>query len=285
MNVLIIGAHGQLGTELQKACPQNIEIVAMDFPEIDLCNRDSIYQAVKDSEPDWVINAAAYTAVDLAESEPDKAALINSGGVRHLAQAVKEQGGRLVHISTDFIFDGQKGRPYLPDDTPAPQSVYGQTKRDGENAVLEISGDQSLIIRTAWLYSVTGNNFVKTMLKLMAERDSLNVVDDQIGTPCCASGLAQTVWQAIERKVTGIFHWTDAGVASWYDFAVAIQEDALALGILEEQIPVNPIPSISYPTPAKRPSYSVLDKTSAINEIGMVPVHWRVQLREMLKEL
>ena len=285
MKVLIIGANGQLGTELQKSCPQNIGITAVDFPEVDLCDSASVYRIVKETAPDYVINAAAYTAVDLAESEPERAALINSEGVRHLAQAVKEQGGRLVHISTDFIFDGQKGTPYLPEDTPSPQSVYGRTKLDGENAVREIFGDQSLIIRTAWLYSVTGNNFVKTILKLMAERDSLNVVDDQIGTPCCASGLAQTVWKAIDKEATGIFHWTDAGVASWYDFAVAIQEEALTLGILEKPIPVNPISSISYPTPAKRPSYSVLDKTAAINELDMVPVHWRVQLRDMLKGL
>ncbi len=285
MKILINGANCQLGTELQKFCPENIAVIAVDFPEVDLCDNTSIYRIVKETAPDWVINAAAYTAVDQAESEPVKARLINTEGVKHLAIAVKKQGGRLVHISTDFIFDGKKSSPYLPGDEAAPQSVYGQTKLGGEKAVLEIFGDKSLIIRTAWLYSVTGNNFVKTMLRLMGERESLKVVDDQIGTPCCASGLAQAVWKAIEKDAAGTFHWTDAGVASWYDFAVAIQEEALAIGLLKTQIPVNPIPAINYPTPAKRPSYSVLEKSSALGAFGISSVHWRVQLRSMLKEL
>ncbi len=285
MKVLIIGSEGQLGSELKRTCPSEISLTALDYPEVDLCNKESIYKCIKEISPDWVINAAAYTAVDLAETEQDKAYEINCKGVRHLAMAVEKEGGRLVQISTDFVFDGKKGSPYLPDDTTNPESVYGKTKLDGEKAVLEILGEQALIIRTAWLYSKTGNNFVKTMLCLMNEKDNLNVVDDQIGTPCWAFGLAMAVWSAIDKNVSGVFHWTDAGAASWYDFAVAIQEEALNIGLLQKHIPVNPVSSISYPTPAKRPAYSVLDKSSVLEILEVELVHWRVQLRNMLQDL
>lgn len=285
MKVLIIGSEGQLGSELRKTCPSEISLTALDYPEVDLCDKESIYRCIKKVSPDWVINAAAYTAVDLAETEQEKAWDINCKGVRHLASAVKEEGGRLVQISTDFVFDGKKGSPYLPDDATNPESIYGKTKLEGEKSVLEVFGEKALIIRTAWLYSKTGNNFVKTMLRLMDVKDSLNVVDDQIGTPCWAFGLAKIVWAAIDKNVAGIFHWTDAGVASWYDFAVAIREEALNIGLLQKQIPVNPIPAINYPTPAKRPSYSVLDKSSTLKKLEITSVNWRIQLRRMLKEL
>lgn len=285
MKVLIIGSEGQLGSELRRTCPSEISLTVLDYPEIDLCDKDSIDSCLKAIFPDWVINAAAYTAVDLAETEPEKAYEINCKGVKHLAKVVKEEGGRFVQISTDFVFDGKKSNPYLPDDTTNPESVYGKTKRDGEKAVFDVFGEKSLIIRTAWLYSKTGNNFVKTMLRLMSEKDSLNVVDDQIGTPCWAFGLANMVWAAIDKNISGLYHWTDAGAASWYDFAVAIQEEALSIGLLQKKIPVIPITSKDYPTPAKRPAYSVLNKVSTLKAIGITPVHWRVQLRNMLEEL
>jgi len=284
VKILIIGSEGQLGSELKRTCPSEISLTALDYPEVDLCDRESIYNCIREISPDWVINAAAYTAVDLAEAEQNKAYEINCKGVKHLATAVKEGGGRLVQISTDFVFDGKKSSPYLPDDATNPESVYGKTKLEGEKAVLEIFGEKALIIRTAWLYSKTGYNFVKTMLRLMNEKKSLNVIDDQIGTPCWAFGLALAVWKAIEKNISGTLHWTDAGAASWYDFAVAIQEEALSIGLLQKQIPVNPISSKYYPTPAKRPAYSVLDKSSALKNLEITSIHWRAQLRKMLIE-
>ena len=190
----------------------------------------------------------------------------------------------MVYISTDFVFNGQNFKPYLPDDTLDPKSVYGKSKLKGEQAVRKILGDKALIIRTAWLYSVHGNNFVKTMLKLMKEKSSLNVIDEQIGTPTWAKGLAQAIWTALEKNLTGTFHWTDAGVASWYDFATAIQEEGLEAGLINSAIPILPVGTGQYPTPAKRPMYSVLDKTSFWHFTNIKPVHWRVQLRSMLKE-
>lgn len=285
MKILVIGSEGQLGSELKKTCPGDCVLTAVDYPDIDLCDAASVTTCIGDASYDVVINAAAYTAVDLAETEPDKARKVNSEGVRAVATAVKNTGARLVHISTDFVFDGEKGSPYLPEDKPNPQSVYGQTKLDGEKAVIDILGENALIIRTAWLYSATGSNFVKTMLRLMAERESLSVVDDQIGSPCWALGLATAIWRAIEKKCTGVFHWTDAGVASWYDFALAIQEEGLAKGLISKEIPVTPIASKEYPTPAKRPPYSVLDKSTFLNILEIKPVHWRIQLRSMLNEL
>lgn len=285
MKVLLIGSQGQLGSELRKTCPLGIILTALDYPEVDLLDKESIYKCIKEISPNWVINAAAYTSVDLAETEYEKAYDINCEGVRHLATALKEEGGKLVQISTDSVFDGKQGRPYMPGDPTNSESVYGKTKIGGEDAIIDVFGEKALIIRTAWLYSIAGNNFVKTMLRLMSEKDALNVVDDQIGTPCWAYGLANAIWTAIDKKAIGIFHWTDAGAASWYDFAVAIQEEAFNIGLLQQMIPVNPIPSVDYPTPAKRPLYSVLDKSLTLKSLGLPTVHWRVQLRKMLEEL
>ena len=235
--------------------------------------------------PDCIINAAAYTAVDKAEQEKDLAFRINDHAVRDIAGLCQENKIRLVHISTDFVFSGKHFQPYLPEDPSEPLSVYGLSKQKGEQAVAEILAGCALTIRTAWLYSIHGNNFVKTMLSLMRDKPSLTVIDEQIGTPTWANGLAKALWSALENRLTGIFHWTDAGVASWYDFAVAIQEEALNIGLLEKAIPILPVPSSRFPTPAERPMYSVLDKTSFWQALNITPVHWRVQLRTMLKEL
>lgn len=285
MKILIVGANGQLGWELQRTVPEGVEIAAADMPEIDITKPESI-AAVMDKEcPAWVINCAAYTNVDGAESDRDAAHAINGDGAGNLARAASMSGARLVHISTDFIFSGESGRPYRPGDAPAPQSVYGSTKLAGEKAVAEVLGEETLIIRTAWLYSSHGKNFVHTMIRLMGEKPALTVIEDQIGTPCWAMGLAQAVWAAVEKNLSGIYHWTDAGAASWYDFAVAIQEEALAAGLLEKSIPVKPIPTEAYPTPARRPAYSVLDKTSTWEATGLTPRHWREQLRRMIGEI
>ncbi|HSR36471.1 MAG TPA: dTDP-4-dehydrorhamnose reductase, partial [Desulfurivibrionaceae bacterium] len=205
-------------------------------------------------------------------------------GAVNLAEAAREQDAFLVQLSTDFVFDGNRSRPYAPGDTPAPLGVYGATKLAGEVAVQQILGHYSAIVRTSWLYSSHGHNFVKTMLRLMKERDAVRVVADQIGTPTWAHGLAVAVWQIAGRTLSGIHHWGDGGVASWYDLAVAIQEEALSLGLLARAVPVLPIATANYPTPARRPSYSVLDKTATWELLGGPPPHWRVQLRRMLQE-
>ncbi len=191
----------------------------------------------------------------------------------------------LIHISTDFIFNGKGYHPYKPDDNPNPISVYGLSKLKGEKAVLKILKDNSLIIRTAWLYSSHGANFVKTMLSLMKDKKDLTIIDEQIGTPTWANGLANTIWMAIEKKISGVHHWTDAGIASWYDFANAIHEEALHEGLLKKPVTILPVPTSHYPTPAQRPMYSVLDKTSFWELLDIKPIHWRTQLRSMLKDL
>ena len=285
MKVLLIGATGQLGWELVRTCPDTIELSALDCPEIDLCSRQSVEQCMRKVSPDCIINAAAYTAVDLAEQEEKAADLLNHQAVLELATLCEENKIRLVHISTDFVFNGQHFRPYTPEDIPCPESVYGKSKLEGERAVEQVMGHRALIIRTAWLYSAHGHNFVKTLLHLMKEKDELKVIDEQVGSPTWAFGLARAIWASVEKELTGLFHWTDAGVASWYDFAVAIQEEALPAGLLTRAIPIFPVPTSEYPTPAKRPLYGVLDKRSMWQATGIIPVHWRVQLRSMLKEL
>ncbi len=283
MKVLVLGSNGQLGWELQRTCPAGIDLTLCDFPKVDFTRSDSIHQCIKAATPDCIINAAAYTAVDKAESESALADRINHLAVREIAVLCRKNRIRLVHISTDFVFSGKNHKPWLPQDPPYPISEYGRTKLRGEQAVLETL-DTPLIIRTAWLYSAHGANFVKTMLRLMNEKPALTVIDEQIGTPTRARGLADIVWQAARRNLSGIFHWTDAGVASWYDFAVAIQEMALDLGLIKAAIPILPVPAAAFPTPAKRPMYSVLDKTATLQALDVSPVHWRTQLKAMLTE-
>lgn len=284
MKVLLLGAGGQLGRELQHTCPAGIHLTVCDRPGVDLTRTQTIRQCIQTTPPDWIINTAAYTAVDKAESEPETADCVNHLAVREIASLCREHDIRLVHISTDFVFSGHHCRPYRPDDPPDPVSVYGRSKLKGEQAIQKIL-DQSLIIRTAWLYSVHGTNFVKTMLRLMHEKPFLTVIDEQVGTPTWARPLAEVIWQAVRQNLSGLFHWTDAGVASWYDFAVAIQELALDLGLVNTAVPILPVPATAFPTPAQRPFYSVLDKTALQKVLGIPPVHWRTRLKIMLTEM
>jgi len=285
MKVLLLGSNGQLGWELTRTCPENITLTTCDYPKVDFGSTSSISQCINATQPDCIINAAAYTTVDKAEQERDLVYRTNHDAVREIAEICRKNIIPLVHISTDFIFNGQNFKPYQPNDAPDPKSVYGKSKLKGEQSVRNILDDQALIIRTAWLYSSHGNNFVKTMLRLMEEKTSLNVIDEQIGTPTWGFGLAQAIWTALGKNIKGTFHWTDAGVASWYDFAMAIQEEGLQAGLLDKSIPILPVLSYQFPTPAKRPMYSVLDKTSFWQAAEIAPVHWRVQLRSMLKEV
>jgi len=285
MKVLLIGANGQLGWEVQRTCPGNVSLSVCDYPKIDLCSNTSIKDCIKNTAPDCIINAAAYTAVDKAEQDKKAAFKINHEAVSNIAVLAKKNDIKLVHISTDYVFNGKSFKPYRPEDSPSPESVYGSSKLEGEMEAVRILGDNVLIIRTAWLYSSHGQNFVKTMLNLMQEKEHLRVVDDQIGTPTWAYGLAQAIWTAIDKNLIATFHWTDAGIASWYDFAMAIQEEGFSAGLLNKVIPIFPVPAAQFPTPAKRPLYGVLDKSSMWRATHIKPVHWHVQLRSMIKEL
>lgn len=285
MKVLITGANGQAGHELCRSAPNHVELLCLDRNRLDIGDGVAVERMLRAERPALIINAAAYTAVDKAETEREQAFAVNATGAANLAEAAAEIGARLLHISTDFVFDGSKSSPYRADDRTNPLSVYGASKLAGELSVQERCPG-TLIVRTAWLYSAHGHNFVKTILRLLGEREQLTVVADQVGTPTWAGSLAAAIWAAAARpKLRGIYHWSDAGVASWYDFALAIQEEALQLGLLTKAIPIKPITTSDYPTPARRPPYSVLDKTSAWRDFAITGRHWRVALRKMLKEL
>lgn len=286
MKIVIIGKNGQLGWELQRTVPEGIDFVALSSAELDITNSGEVAGIVGLHSPNIVINAAAYTAVDTAESDVDRAFAINAEGPANLANAALGIGARLVHVSTDFVFDGQKSSPYLPEDETNPTGVYGASKLAGEHNIKAINSFKNCaVLRTAWVYSAHGNNFVKTMLRLMRARDQLGVVADQVGSPTWANGLAHAVWRLALSDLNGMYHWTDAGVASWYDFAVAIMEEGVSLGLLEHEIVIRPLQTKEYPTPAQRPPYSVLDKTASWSGLGMPPVHWRKALRGMMAEL
>jgi dTDP-4-dehydrorhamnose reductase len=277
MIVLVTGGSGQLGQALQ--------FVAADYPEIefhfassaeaDITDKKKLIAVFERLKPDFCVNAAAYTAVDKAENEPEKAALINVTGAKNLAEICKAFNATLIHISTDFVFDGSKQSPYSETDATNPQGVYGQTKLLGERAI-ENTGGKYYIVRTSWLYSQFGANFMKTMLRLASERDSLNIVNDQIGTPTHAVDLAHAIAKIIlsTKHEYGLYHYSNEGVASWYDFAKKIFE------INNVKIDVNPIPTSQFPTPAKRPAYSVLDKSKIKRVFGVSVRDWQTSLEK-----
>ena len=284
MSIVVIGNAGQLSFELVRILGE--DTICLGPEDTDITNEAVLSETLSKLAPSVIINAAAYTAVDKAEEDFDLCHAINATAVENLAKYCKQSGAFLVHVSTDYVFNGHKGSPYLTDDTIEPQGVYGKTKADGEKALLELLPNASCLIRTAWVYSSHGNNFVKTMLRLMADKPQLSVIDDQIGTPTWAKGLAEVCVSAAQNKSQGVYHWTDEGVASWYDFALAIQELGIEKGLLSSAIPVLPIPSSQYPTPASRPHYSVLDKTSTRDTFSSLNLtHWRTQLSAMMDEL
>ena len=280
MRVLITGANGQLGGALQKTAPDGVELNAIDIDDVDFTDDAMLRARLAVEAPDILINAAAYTAVDKAEEEQELAQAVNADAVGVMAQAMKEQGGKLVHVSTDFVFDGQSSQAYRPDDARAPISVYGRTKAAGEDHLQETD----LLVRTAWVYEAGGANFVRTMIRLMKERDELSVVADQLGSPTWATGLAQIIWGLIAKQAQGVFHHSDAGVASWYDFAVAISEEARACGLLDNAPTIRPIVTAQYPTAAARPAFSLLDCRATRELLGEPAIHWRDNLRAMLNE-
>lgn len=281
MVVLVTGASGQLGQALQFIAPNHPEIqfVFCDSTKLDITNLNNVEQLFKQFEPDFCINAAAYTAVDKAEIEPKKAHLINVVGAKNLAEICKKFDTVLLHISTDFVFDGTKDLPYTEDDFPNPTGVYGQTKLDGEKAIQE-AWQKHFIIRTSWVYSKFGNNFMKTMLRLASERDKLSVVNDQIGTPTNAVDLAEvlvkictSIFLLPSSNLFGIYNFSNEGQCSWYDFAKKIFEFNNIKTNLE------PIPTTSFPTPAKRPAFSVLDKSKIKKVFGVEVKNWETSLK------
>lgn len=283
MKIIVIGKSGQLAWELNQLSSNQHEIICLGRSEIDLLDFEAILETMQLQKVDGVINASAYTAVDKAETDTNNAYALNSNAVRNLAQVCKTLAVPFVHISTDFVFHGDKGVPYLPDDKIRPLGVYGASKAQGEQQITQIYPENSTIIRTSWVYSTHGNNFVKTMLNLMRTKPQLGVISDQIGSPTYAKGLASVCLASLTNSVKGIHHYTDTGVASWYDFAVAIQHIGIELGLLDKIIPIKPITSDQYPTPAKRPHYSVLNKSSLANALPQLAfVHWQEQLRTMM---
>ncbi len=272
---LVVGANGQLGSELKLQLQG--KAVYVDRTELDITDKAAVEAFVAQHQFEAIINCAAYTAVDKAESDEKVAELINVEGPRNLAAT----GLPLVHISTDYVFDGTACRPYSEDDEPNPQTAYGRTKLAGEKAVME-TAQTAVIIRTAWLYSTFGNNFVKTMRKLGAERDSLNVVFDQVGTPTYAKDLAAAIVAILPQMKAGtkeIYHFSNEGVCSWYDFALAVMAQS------DLNCEVLPIESKDYPTPAKRPHYSVLNKTKIKRDFGIKINNWAVSLAECVEKL
>ena len=284
MNILVTGCYGQLGTEINRiaATDHTYQWHFTDIDTLDICNPNAVERYFADHGIDVCINCAAYTAVDKAEDEPELAEKVNVEAPRILAECCKRHEATLVHISTDYVFDGNGNNPYRVDDITAPTSVYGKTKRDGEIAVQD-SGCNHIIVRTAWLYSSTGKNFVKTMLMLGDTRDEINVVNDQRGCPTWAHDLAFAIVNLLEKygkePVKETFHFTNEGQITWYDFAVAI----MAIG--GKTCKVNPITTDQYPTKAKRPAYSVLDLSRIKEVTGMEIPFWRDSLMKCIEEI
>jgi dTDP-4-dehydrorhamnose reductase len=243
-------------------------------------------EAVRRLAPDLVVNAAAFTDVDRAEGEVETARMVNALAVRRLAEATRAAGARFIHLSTDYVFDGSSGRPYLPLDRPCPLSVYGATKLEGEQSALEATDGHALVLRASWIYAPGGKNFVTTMLTLLRRESRVRVVSDQVAGPTAARSVAGAIWAAAARpEMAGIGHWTDAGVASRYDLAVAVQEESLVIGLLTREVPIEPVATAEFPTPARRPLYSVLDSASTRAALGIQAPHWRANLRRMLAEV
>jgi dTDP-4-dehydrorhamnose reductase len=287
MKVLIAGAAGQVGRALLGSVPSHVELRALTRAQLDITDAAAVRTCLNAFRPELVINAAAYTAVDKAETEQELAIAGNFRGPRHLAQSVRALPGcRLLHISTDYVFDGRATRAYRPRDLANPLSVYGRSKLLGESVVFEVLGARAIVLRTAWVYAPQGKNFLLTMLRLMHERGAVRVVADQHGTPTAAESIARALWAIAERpQLQGILHWTDAGRASWYDFAVAIANEGRAAGLLSKPVEVTPITTADYPTAAHRPANSVLDTDESSAQLGFKPDPWQANLQATLADI
>ncbi len=284
LRALVTGANGQLGKALAAAAPAGTALRCLTHADLDIAEPAAVEIALREFSPNLVLNAAAFTAVDEAERTPATAQRVNSQGPAVLAAACARVGAWLTHVSTDYVFDGAQNRPYDTSAPARPLSVYGRTKLEGETAAMRELPQAATVVRASWLYSAHGG-FAARVLTLMQSRPQLSIVADQIGVPTSASGLAQVLWSLSLRRTAGLWHWCDSGVASWYDFAVAIGELAVELKLLRAAPPITPIASTEYPTAAARPPYSVLDKRATEKLLGITAPHWRGALRATLGEL
>lgn len=285
MKILITGANGQLGRETVLALQADgVSHIALGRDDVDFARPDTVAEAIAGYAADWVINCAAYTGVDKAEEERELAFTVNSDAARAVAEGVKRSGGKLLHVSTDFVFGGERSRPYEENSATGPLGVYGQSKLAGERAVREVL-PEAIILRTAWVYGVHGHNFVKTMLRLAAERPELRVVDDQVGTPSWTSDIAKAMLRLIAVEAAGTYQFTNEGVASWYDFAHAILACARQAGVPLVAERIVPIPTADFPSPAQRPAYSIMSKARIRRLLDYDIPHWRDSLRAMLDQL
>ena len=298
MRVLLTGAAGQLGQALIAATPEGIELLPSSrrggdgLLALDLADAKACRMAVNQYRPDWVLNAGAYTAVDQAEAEPELAHAVNGTAPRAFAEAIQECGGRLLQLSTDFVFNGQQGSPYRVDQRRDPLGVYGASKASGEEAVEEllVGNNQGVVLRTSWVMGPVGKNFALTMLRLHRDKEELGVVADQVGCPSSTLNLARACWRVISGSQEGmelppVLHWCDGGAASWYDVSVAVGELAMELGLLNQAAKVNPISTTDYPTPATRPGYSLLDCQDSRAALKLEAQPWRAALKDVLRAI
>ncbi len=282
--VILLGAAGQLGLLVAKSAPDNVVLNCFSREELDIRDHGAVKELILTTSPDIIINTAAYTAVDNAEEQHKLAYEINAQAVENIAINTPSET-RIIHVSTDFVFSKISKHPYKPADLIAPGSIYGQSKAAGEKAIIQHHPGNAIILRTSWLYSAQGKNFVTTMLGLMAVKDELSIVSDQFGSPTSAHLLARIIWKfALESQVNGVFHWSDEGIITWYDFALEIYTQARKLGILNKDVSIRAITTKDYPTPASRPCYSALDSTATEDVLGIKTSPWRVELYKVLEK-
>lgn len=285
--ILLTGIDGQLGQELKQTLVSIGEVIGVGREQMDLAQPHVIRRVIEEVQPNFIVNAGAYTAVDKAETEVELAHKVNAIAPTIMAEIAQKLGIILLSVSTDYVFNGQKNTPYLEDDSTNPLSSYGKSKLAGEEGIQEAC-QSYIILRTAWVYGTHGkSNFVKTMLRLGKEREEIRVVSDQVGSPTSTKDIAEVITELLKQEpsATGIYHFTNSGVASWYDFAVAIFEEAKQLGFPLKIEQVTPITTADYPTPAKRPAYSVLSNQKIAAILGTHPPYWRDSLRQMLQQL
>ncbi len=291
MKILITGSNGQLGKEIIKNQPFGVDLLKTTKAELDLKEPNKCYEYVMSKKPDWVINCAAYTNVEKAESDKDLSYLINSLSVKSLAEATKRIDSNLIQFSTDYVFNGKKKQPYLPDDLKSPLNIYGQTKSFGEDYVKDIFNNSSkgIVIRTSWLMSSIGNNFATKILKLLAKNDRVNIINDQIGAPTSTKILAKACWQAIKlisggKTLPPILQITNSGEASWYDIAVEIYKTSKEIGLLDNTVEINPIKTSEYKSKVIRPYYSVLDCKESFEELLMKSYDWEKAIKDLISD-
>lgn len=286
VKVLLFGAEGQLGSALVDAAQNEaFKIKATTKSELDITNAALLRKMLGELEPNIIINAAAYTAVDQAEQNSELAFTVNTTALESLADYAQQNGCRVIHLSTEYVFDGTSSTPYQPNDTANPINIYGSSKRAGEEVLLNKAREYATIIRTSWLYSATHPCFYNTILRLLQDKQEIPVVNDQVATPTSAASLARLIWKACELpNQPGIYHWTDEGIASWYEFASAIRSQAIAANLVHKPAAIIPITTAEFPRPAQRPAYGVLDKSSTCSAFDIKPIAWQESLQQVINQ-